>query len=403
MSKVLITGASGYLGFNLLNFLSTHGFDTVGLDIRNPYNLEQIHLVDITDQSSLDELIHRVCPDILIHTAGIKNIELCEKEPDLTFRTNIEATTNIINSLVKSSPQTKLIFISSDYVFDGVRGNYTESDTPNPTTVYGKSKLAAEQQITDSSINHLIIRTSNLFGKGGGFYGFVKQAIEHNEKLEAYSDTYFTPTYIDYFMHTIIRAIKLNTNGLLHISGSQRVNRYQFARLIAAIYGKEQLITHSIQPPMGFLAKDSSLDSALAAKTLKSYLPDIETAIYVDHGFITFPYFSHIDERGSILGSSNEQQWEEINFITSMKGSVRGGHYHKSCMEGILITEGIVAIVFRDTRSKQVYTFTAKKGSLINIQPYVEHTFTALTDVSWVNMLTRKFDQEFPDIYSFVE
>lgn len=108
-------------------------------------------------------------------------------------------------------------------------------------------------------------------------------------------------------------------------------------------------------------------------------------------------YFSFKDERGEIKGLINFDNWQEVNYIKSFKGSIRGNHYHKQTKEAIIVLEGEIKVnLQKDSQKEEI---DLKKGDVILIEPMTRHTFTMKTDSSWINLLTIKNDEKSPDIY----
>jgi len=267
MKRILITGVNGYIGKHLKNYLEELGYDVFGLDLKGDSGKRSV-TCDITHSSMVNRAIKRIKPGIIIHTAGLSNLSACENDPKFTFNINAEGTRNIAVALKKYAPGAKLIFFSTDYVFAGEKGGYSESDKPVPGTIYGKSKLLAEDIIRTSLRNYAIIRTANVFGDGGNFYNALVRSLTEGNKFKAFSDVYFTPTYVGYLLDSISQIIERDLRGLFHIAGRERVSRYQFAKKFAGCLNKSKLISACRQPKGGLFAKDSSLDSRKTSNIL---------------------------------------------------------------------------------------------------------------------------------------
>ena len=184
-SKILITGAEGMLGSALLQQAAAQflAFPTTFNDL------------DITDAAKVRERFLEIKPQIVIHTAAYTDVDGCEKNPEVAFRVNVIGTQNVTEACQET--KATLIFISSDYVFDGEkRTPYTEQDQPNPLGVYGKNKLEAENIIRRLLPEHLIIRSSFLFGKGKkGFVEAILEQARKNKTVKVVGDKYGSPTY----------------------------------------------------------------------------------------------------------------------------------------------------------------------------------------------------------------
>jgi len=250
---ILITGASGYLGSNLVEYFSSR-YDVI--KVARKKNEKGILAVDLADETSVADLSRQHNPDFILHTAG-KKAQVCEKNPE-------EALVNILASelLARYFPSTPIYFFSTDFVFDGKNGNYTETDYPNPLTVYGKSKVRAEEAYDLSK--HCIIRTAGLFNLNQpGFLNYVFSQFSQEQKVEAFTDVYSTPTYLPYLCKTLEEMIEKELTGLFHVAGSERVSRFEFAKLIAREFGYDENLVQGVEAPQSFLSpRDSSLDSS---------------------------------------------------------------------------------------------------------------------------------------------
>ena len=252
MKTLLITGASGYLGSNLVEYFSGK-YDVI--KVARMEN-EQVNLkVDLADDASVADLSKQCHPDYILHAAG-KKAQACERNPE-------EALVNILASehLTKHFYSTPIYFFSTDFVFNGEKGNYTETDTPNPQTAYGRSKLAAERAYDLE--RHCIIRTAGLFNLNQpGFLNYVFSQLSQEQEVEAFTDVYNTPTYIPYLCETLEEMIEFGLTGLFHVAGHEKVSRFEFAKLVARIFSYNgDLVQGTIAPESFSIPRDSSLDS----------------------------------------------------------------------------------------------------------------------------------------------
>ncbi|MCX6808593.1 MAG: sugar nucleotide-binding protein [Candidatus Berkelbacteria bacterium] len=397
---ILITGGDGYVGTNLVNFLKKSGGYLVHPAILASKGLDNEVILDITDKESCEKVIAEIKPDFIVHTAGLSSLAACEKDPGLAERINTIGTTNLAEAVSRIVPDSKFIFFSSDYVFEGDKGGYKEEDKKKPKTVYGKTKVEAENSIKTLLKNFVILRTANIFGRGGNFFSFVEKSLQDDEKIDVFSDVYFTPTYIDYLLNSIVSLLENPFTGVIHVAGQEKISRYQFATEMAKVMGKDSnLIVGAKAPVEGLISKDSSLNTDLAAKVINGFNPSISKAIYYHLDILEYPYFYFADDRGKIRGISDES-WEEINCLESISGIVRGNHYHKFCDEGFFVVEGKIKVDFLKVEDKgQDCHFIAEKGDVFKIYPYTLHTFETLEDSKWINFLTKKTDQNNKDIY----
>nr|MBI4156484.1 SDR family oxidoreductase [Candidatus Woesearchaeota archaeon] len=274
MKTVLITGASGYLGSNLVEYFSSR-YDLI--KVARKKNEKGILAVDLANEASVADLSRQHNPDFILHAAGIK-AQACEKNPELA-RVNVSAS----ELLTMHFPSTKIYFFSTDFIFDGKRGDYTEIDPSNPLTIYGRSKLAAES-FYDLE-RHCIIRTAGLFNLNQpGFLNYVFSQLSQEKPIEAFTDVYSTPTYLPYLCKTLDDMIELGVAGLFHIAGSERVSRFEFAKLVAREFSYDENLIHGIEAPESFLnPRDSSLDSSKIKDLLNLKWKSISSALEEMH------------------------------------------------------------------------------------------------------------------------
>lgn len=259
MKKLLITGTSGYLGSALVNYFNEKYSLT---KVVHKNSREGEIAVELTDESEVAELARKYSPDYILHAAG-KKAQVCEKNQE-------SALVNVLASefLTRYFPYTVIYFFSSDFVFDGRKGNYVETDSPNPLTVYGKSKLQAEQAYDLDK--HCVIRTAGLFDiEQPGFLRYILSNLSKSQKVEAFSDIYSTPTYISYFCEYLEAIVEKELTGLLHVAGHERISRFEFAKLIARTFNYNEDLVQETKAPGSFLSPhDSSLDSSKIMRLL---------------------------------------------------------------------------------------------------------------------------------------
>lgn len=245
---VLITGAHGFLGQHVLRtFLDETHCDLVitardeklqFTDIADEPRMLAYQQLDVTDRAAVKETIGLFKPDVIVHCAGMVNVDLAEVERELTWKSNVRSVEYLIESARKTD--ARILHISSDYVFDGLKTPYAENAAPNPVNYYGRTKLASENVLRSSGVNHCILRASFFYGvevhQKPSFAVNVIKALEKNESFEAFDDLYASPTLIDDIAFAVIRAVEYKKNGIYHISGSEMISRYEFAKRIALAF-----------------------------------------------------------------------------------------------------------------------------------------------------------------------
>jgi len=236
--KVLVTGASGLVGSRVLGELKkSRGFRTEGTYLRKPAG--NLLRLDITDKRETERLITQLKPDIIVHAAALTNVDYCEEYPKDAFRINVEGTRNVVNSA--RTVGGKVVYLSTDFVFNGKHGPYSEDDATDPVNYYGKTKLEGEQLVGE--IGHLVVRTTVVYGWEQGSKNFLMQAVGRltaGSELKAAVDQYGSPTLADNLAEAIVELIKEKKNGIYNIVGRDVLNRYEFALKIAQRFGLDE-------------------------------------------------------------------------------------------------------------------------------------------------------------------
>jgi len=166
--RVLVTGANGMLGIDLCALLETEGHEVIRTDIgvREGASVGAWETLDITDTHAVSNCLLEHQPDVVVHAAACTDVDGCERNPDFAFRVNALGSWNLAS--VCGGHHITLVYISTDFVFDGAKGEpYTEFDTPNPLSHYGASKLAGEQFVRQLCRQHFVVRSAWLFGVHG--------------------------------------------------------------------------------------------------------------------------------------------------------------------------------------------------------------------------------------------
>jgi dTDP-4-dehydrorhamnose reductase len=286
--KILVTGGSGLVGNKLVKELFTRGHDVIAIynsrKPSDPYNIKWIQL-DITLRYKLEDLIYKERPNVIVHAAALTDVDVCEVEKGKAWQVNVEATRSIAKAA--KTINAFLIYISTDYVFNGEKGKYKEEDIPSPINHYGITKLIGEEIVKSSEILYSIVRISAPFGMGGNKKGFALYAAEKlmkGEEIKALIDQYVSPTYNVFLARCIASVVEKKIPGVLHIAG-ERMNRYEFAIKIAEYLGvSKSLVKPAKMTEMqNWIAKrprDSSLDTSKAKNILGDWhdsLKDIES------------------------------------------------------------------------------------------------------------------------------
>lgn len=187
--------------------------------------------LDITQKDKVKEKILGISPDIIIHAAAYTDVDGCEKHPEVAAKVNVEGTRNISEAAAQAN--AALVFISTDYVFDGAQKiPYREEDAVNPISAYGKSKAEAEK-IVSGLKQYLIIRSSFLFGQGKrGFVEAILEQAKKNKTVKVVCDKYGTPTYVNDLAAAILSLCAMMPQGLLHITNAGYCSWIEYAQKI---------------------------------------------------------------------------------------------------------------------------------------------------------------------------
>jgi len=285
--RILITGASSLPGFKTTIEALKRGHSVLALYYKNPITIRHERLkimeVDIRNISELNSVVINYKPECVIHMAALGDVDLCEKERDLAWKTTAEPS--IALARLASSIKFFSVYLSTDYVFDGERGNYDEDDVPNPINYYGLVKMVGEVAFMSSGADYAIVRASSIYGLGPGRVNFAKfliEKIEKGEEVRALIDQYTSPTYAQLLGEAVLEIVERGLVGIFHVAG-ERMSRYEFALKIAEKLGlNKELIKKAEMKDMKWSAKrpkDSSLNSERTRKILKTDFYSLDKAL----------------------------------------------------------------------------------------------------------------------------
>ena len=242
MRKVLILGSNGLLGqYFIKRFSKDYELICSSVEKENfsGYNDIAYHALDLASRRDIQSLISNTAPDVIINTAAYTNVDGCENEREKCWEVNVHAVAGILESNFRKNPV--FVQISTDYVFDGEKGMYRETDKPNPRGNYARSKLAAENLISGADLEYMIIRTQVLFGTGKkvrpNFVTWVIEQLRRGDKIHVVDDQIGNPTYAPDVCESVYRLLEKQAYGLYHVSGRERISRYDFALRIAEEFG----------------------------------------------------------------------------------------------------------------------------------------------------------------------
>ena len=229
--KFLVTGAAGLVGNQLVNDLSKSN------EVFSCYNQSQpesgIPLkMDLQNHEMISNVLLETEPDVVIHLGAMTGVDSCEKEESMAFDINTKATQIIAQQC--SILDKFLIYVSTDYVFDGNSSMYYEDASPNPLSIYGKSKFDGEKMVQNFSSDWCIARTSTPFGlhpTRKSFPVWVIENLKKQKQIDVLSDQFTSPTYVPHLSKMLIEISERHLNGIFHVTGATKISRYGFASL----------------------------------------------------------------------------------------------------------------------------------------------------------------------------
>jgi len=258
MRKVLVIGASGLLGQYVAMEARSMGCDVVGTYNENsgPGGVR----MDVTDHGAVSQVIGDEMPGTVVLCAAMTNVDQCEREPNRAYDINMEGALNVASACRDS--RAKMVYISTDYVFNGLKGGrYHEFETPDPLSVYARSKLEGERVTLDSGKGNLVCRVSVVYGWNrtsgkGNFVTWIIDSLREERPIRLYHDQYVSPTYAPAAAKCVLELAARGAKGIMHTSGPDCLSRYQIGLAVAEAFGlDDSLITPVSTEEMPLTAK----------------------------------------------------------------------------------------------------------------------------------------------------
>ncbi len=273
--RILITGAGGLLGANVALEAAKMGHKVFGTVNSRPPQTEAFTVLtaDLQSEDALDALFRQARPEWVIHCAAIANLEDCEKQPELARRINGE----IPGILAKRCREggARLLHVSTDAVFDGQKGNYVETDEPNPPNVYAETKLAGERAVAAADPEALIARV-NLFGFSPNGRRSLAEFFLYNliegKPLKGFTDVYFCPVLANDIAGIFLRMFENGLGGLYHVFSADCLSKYDFGVQIAERFGLQSDLIAPVSVSAGGLAAARSPDLTMDTHKLSTDL-----------------------------------------------------------------------------------------------------------------------------------
>jgi len=274
--KILVTGASGLLGHKVAELALEKHHEVYSIYKEHPTFLGKPIKLDLTDQSQVSETIAKHKPEAIVHTAAYTDVDGCEINQDLAWKTNAEATKNV--AIASASINSHIIYVSTDYIFDGEKGLYSEEDKLNPISYYGYTKLKGEEFIKEHAKKWCITRASVIYGwsqtQKPNFATWLIKNLNQGKTVNVLTDQYVSPTLNTNLAEMLLEITERKIAGTLHTAGATRVSRHEFALKLAEVFNLNMdLIKPATMNEMPWRAKrpkDSSLNVSKARALLNA-------------------------------------------------------------------------------------------------------------------------------------
>jgi dTDP-4-dehydrorhamnose reductase len=268
MERLFITGGSGLFGSKFITI--TGDYEIITTYNTNPK--DNAVKLDITREEDVLAKIETLNPDLVIHSAALTNVDYCEDHQEEADKINSQGTLNLVKACQKTD--SKLIYVSTDFVFDGKKGMYGEDEKTNPLSYYAKSKLKGEEYIQNSDLDYAIARVSVLYGwhTNFNFVTWVINELKAGNEINIVTDEYNSPTLADNAAEAILNIYSKDKGGIYHIAGDERINRFDFAKNIASVFELDETLINPILSEELTRSAPRPMDSSLSVEKARNNL-----------------------------------------------------------------------------------------------------------------------------------
>ncbi len=251
--RILVTGANGLLGQKLVELIpqqkGVHLTATGRDQNRNVEGSYTYLSADLTVNNDVEELIRSCKPTHIIHCAAMTQVDDCERNPQACKAINVEATRLVLEKAKNLA--VHFLYVSTDFVFDGLSGPYSESDEPNPLSIYGQSKLEAEVLVRNSGLKWSIARTVLVYGVSrdmtrSNIVLWAKKSLEQNKRIKVVTDQWRTPTLVEDLAIGCFSISEGAHEGIFHVSGEEEMSPYELVHKVAEHFGLDKSLIEPV-------------------------------------------------------------------------------------------------------------------------------------------------------------
>ncbi len=287
-NKILITGGTGLLGKALIETNSDADIAAVYIGAYHMQDSGRViyHKADIRNKDEMREVFAKAKPQVVIHTAGIANVDYCERNYQEAHDSNVHGT-RIMAELCREY-SAKPVFISTNAVFDGKSAPYSEESAPSPINTYGKMKLEGEKIVRESGLKYLIVRPILMYGwnnshERSNVVTWLIDKLGKGEKVNMVNDVYENPLFSRHCAEIIWSLADSGKEGLYHVAGKDVVNRFEFANLIAEVFSLDKnlikAVTSDFFTNLAPRPSNTSYSMAKVEKELNIKLPGLRESL----------------------------------------------------------------------------------------------------------------------------
>jgi len=287
---ILVTGASGLLGSSVLLRALEMQKEVVGIYNRYPFRPSGAagHIVDLTDLNATRTAVATLRPSTIIHCAAATNVDWCEEHVKEADCINVSASSFLAQ--LANEINAKLLYVSTDSVFDGTHGHYSETDLPSPLNVYAQTKLLAEQEVVRAHSSALIVRVT-FYGRNvqpkQSLAEWVLDQLRQGKPVPGFTDVYFCPILVNDLAAIILEMVDGDLSGIYHVVGAEKVSKYEFARRLATTFGLNpaQVAPSKIADAQlrARRPRDTSLNTEKISRALGRPMPGVDSGLQRFH------------------------------------------------------------------------------------------------------------------------